>query len=105
MARMPEIAGLTANVKSFAQEKEVDLIGIASIDSYQGAREKMHPCYYMPAAQAVICLALQVPKPIVMQVVNRTTPYPYARFGRDIVNEELDTIANQLSRFFGSTVL
>ena len=99
MVRMAEITSLTANVKAFAREKDVDLVGIASVDCYKGAREKMHPRYYMPDAQAVISLALQVPKAIVMQVVNRTTPYPYRRFGINLINEELDTIANQLSRF------
>lgn len=99
MAKMAEIADLTANVKSFAREKEVDLVGIASVDSYEGAYEMMHPQYYMPDAQAVIVLALQVPKPIVMQVVNRKTTWPYRRFGLDIINDELDTIANKLSRF------
>ena len=99
MAKMTEITNLTADVKSFTREKEVDLVGIASVDSYEEALEEMRPRYYIPDAQAVICLALQVPKPIVKQVVNRTTPYPYARFGIDLINDELDTIANQLSRF------
>lgn len=55
--------------------------------------------FSIPDAQAVICLALQIPKPIVMQVVNGKTPWPYRRFGIVILNDELDTIANQVSRF------
>lgn len=98
MAKMSEIKELTESVKAFAREKDVDLVGIASINSYKEAREKMNPRYYMPDAQAVICLALQIPKSVVAQVVKRTTPYPYLRFGISIVNEELDIIANQVSR-------
>jgi len=99
MKKMAEIADLNADVKAFAREKEVDLVGIASVDSYEGVDETMHPRYWVPDAQAVICLALQVPKPLVMQVVNRKTPWPYYRFGTVILNDELDTIANQVSRF------
>ena len=98
MKKMAEIADLTADVKSFAKERDIDLVGIASVNSYEGADETMHPRYWVPDAQAVICLGLQVPKPLVMQVVNRKTPWPYLRFGIVILNDELDTIANQLSR-------
>ena len=99
MAKMAEINDLTADVKSFAREKEVDLVGIASIDSYEEALEEMRPRYYMPDAQSVIVLGLEVPKPVVMLVAKRITPWPYARFGIDLINQELDTIANKLSRF------
>jgi len=91
--------GLTADVKAFVREKGIDLVGVASVDCYATADDVMHPRYYLPEAQAVICPALQIPTPVVAQVVSRKTPWPYKRFGISVINDELDTIANQVSRF------
>lgn len=99
MARMSDIRTLTQELKRFVDDKGADLFGIAPVSSYEGAEEQMHPRYYIEDAQAVIVLGLQVPKAIVQQVERRTTPYPYQRFARTLLNDELDTMANQVSRF------
>jgi epoxyqueuosine reductase len=99
MAAVAGVRALTNELRQFVESKDVDLFGIAPVSSYDGAGERMHPRYYIPDAQAVIVLGLQVPRPIVEQVKRRTTPYPYQRFARFILNDELDTLANQVSRF------
>lgn len=77
----------------------MDLFGIGAVSSFEGAEERMRPRYYVADAQAVIVLGLQVPQAILEQVERRTTPYPYMRFAKDLINDELDTIANQVARF------
>jgi len=101
VARMSDIRTLTEELKQFCDEKGADVFGIAPVSSYEGAEEQMHPRYYIADAQAVIVLGLQVPKAIVEQVERRTTPYPYQRFAKTLLNDELDMMANQVSRFLG----
>ena len=99
MAGMADIRSLTEEVRRYCEGKDVDLFGVAPVSSFEDAEERMHPAYYIRGAQSVIVLGLQVPKPIVEQVERRTTPYPYMRFAKALINDELDTIANQVSRF------
>jgi len=40
MKKMTEIADLTAEVKAFAMEKEVDLVGIASVAAMKGRMKR-----------------------------------------------------------------
>ena len=99
MAKMSDIRTLTEELRQFVDDRGVDLLGIAPVSSYDGAEEQMHPRYYIADAQSVIVLGLQVPKAIVDQVERRTTPYPYQRFAKTLLNDELDMLANQVSRF------
>ncbi|MBN1152966.1 MAG: hypothetical protein JXA58_07135 [Dehalococcoidia bacterium] len=83
----------------FMESKEVDLWGVAPVTSYNSVVDpKMHPRYWMPDATAVAVLGLQVPNAIVQQVERKTSPYPYLRFARKLLNDELDSLANQLAR-------
>lgn len=90
---------LTEELNRFMQAREVDLWGVAPVSSYDAAAEQVHPRYWMRDATSVIVLALQVPRAILEQVERKTSPYPYLRFAKSLLNDELDTIANQLSRF------
>ena len=99
MATTSDARYLTDELRRFVDSREVDLFGVAPVGSYDGADEQMQPRHWIPDAQAVIVLGLQVPRAIVEQVEKRTTPYPYQRFGRLLLNDELDTLANQVSRF------
>lgn len=91
---------LNDRLARFIEERDVDLWGIAPVSSYEGVvDQQMHPRYWMPDAQGVIVLGLQVPRAVVHQVERRTSPYPYLRFAKDLLNDELDTLANQVSRF------
>jgi ferredoxin len=99
MATTSDARYLTDELRRFVESREVDLFGVAPEGSYGGADEQIPPRHWIPDAQAVIVLGLQVPRAIVEQVEKRTTPYPYQRFGRLLLNDELDTLANQMSRF------
>lgn len=91
---------LTDRLARFLEDKNVDLWGIAPVSSYEGLQhQQMHPGYWMPDALGVIVLGLQVPRAIVDQVERKTSPYPYLRFAKHLLNDELDTLANQVSRF------
>jgi len=90
---------LTEELGRFIETKEADLWGIAPVASYEGAAESMHPRYWISDATCVIVLGLQVPRAILDLVERRTNPYPYLRFARSLLNDELDALANQISRF------
>ena len=99
MAHVADTLSLTDELRRFIESREVDLWGVAPVSSYEGAMERMHPRYWMKDATAVIVLGLQVPKAIVDQVERKTSPYPYLRFAKSLLNDELDMLANQVSRF------
>ena len=100
MSQTADARSLTDELNRFVEERDVDLWGIAPITSYEGVVDpKMHPRYWMPDARTVIVLGLQVPQSVVDQVERKTSPYPYLRFAKKLLNDELDTLANQVSRF------
>jgi len=99
MAQPADTLSLADELNRFIETREVDLWGVAPVSSYEGAMEQMHPRYWMKDATAVIVLGLQVPKAILDQVERKTSPYPYLRFAKSLLNDELDMLANQVSRF------
>lgn len=52
---------LTADVKAAARAAGIDLAGIAPVDRYQHAPPRVHPCAHLPAARAVIAMAIRYP--------------------------------------------
>ena len=91
---------LTDRLARFLEDRNVDLWGIAPVSSYEEVRnQQMHPKYWMPDAMRVIVVGLPVPRAIVDQVERKTSPYPYLRFAKHLLNDELDILANQISRF------
>jgi len=54
---------LTAQaVKEFAKEAGADLVGIGSMDRFEGAPKQMDPRYIFPEAKAIIGLAFRLPR-------------------------------------------
>ncbi|RKY01623.1 (4Fe-4S)-binding protein, partial [Candidatus Poribacteria bacterium] len=54
---------LTADmVKEFARSKGADLVGIASIDRFEGAPPQMDPKQIFPRARSVIVIAVRIPR-------------------------------------------
>ncbi len=50
------------DVKSFAKERGADLVGIASIDRFEGAPKEHHPASIFPDAKSVIVLGFRIPR-------------------------------------------
>lgn len=55
--------GLANDVKKYALDRGVDIVGIASIDRFKNAPyEDGHPEYYLPDAKAVVVIGCAIPK-------------------------------------------
>jgi len=54
-------ASLSREVKEFALQKEVDLVGIASIDRFSEAPPGLRPTDFLPKAKSVIVLGFRLP--------------------------------------------
>jgi len=55
------MAALTArDVKDFALKQGLDLAGVANIERFDGAPERMHPSAIMPSAKSVIVVARRI---------------------------------------------
>jgi epoxyqueuosine reductase len=53
---------LTASLKQHAKRLGADLVGIASIERFEGVPAQMHPLSILPEARAVIMLARGIPR-------------------------------------------
>ena len=53
---------LKEEIKEFAKKLGADLVGIASLDRYEGAPKQMDPRYINPEAKALIVLGLRIPR-------------------------------------------
>lgn len=51
---------LTKDLKKFAKERGADLIGIASMDRFDGAPKEMDPSYIFPEAKSVVVLGFRI---------------------------------------------
>jgi len=49
-------------VKEYAQDCGADLVGIGSMDRFEGAPKQMDPRYVFPEAQTVVGLAFRLPR-------------------------------------------
>jgi len=60
---MAEIA--SSLVKDMTRERGADLVGIASVDRFEGAPPGHHPAELLPGAKSVIVAAIRIPDPVV----------------------------------------
>lgn len=67
---MEPSAELTQQVKDYARECGVDLVGVASIDRFEGAPESFHPTDVMNSTQSVITFA----RKFIMGILDELTP-------------------------------
>ena len=51
--------------KEYAKKSGADIVGIASIDRFEGAPKEMDPRYIFPEAKALIALTYRIPEPAV----------------------------------------
>ena len=49
-------------VKEFAKREGADLVGIASMDRFEGAPKQFDPRYIFPDARALIVLGYRIPR-------------------------------------------
>lgn len=76
-----------AEVKEFALQAGADLVGIGSMDRFEGAPKEMDPRYIFPEAQAIIGLAFRIPRGYLRGVEEGTHFYQYPSLGYAGINE------------------
>ena len=56
------VSQITAQIKSFALTKgKIDLVGIASIDRFDGSPYGYHPTDFLPGCKSVIVIGIRLP--------------------------------------------
>lgn len=79
---------LTAeDVKAYAKECGADLVGIGSMDRFEGAPKQMDPRYIFPDAKALIGLAFRIPRGYLRGIEEGTHFYQYPAMGYSSINE------------------
>ena len=53
---------IAKDVKNYAKKRGADLVGIASVDRFEGAPKDMDPRYIFPEAKAVVVLGFRIPR-------------------------------------------
>ena len=74
-------------VKQFARECGADLVGIGSMDRFEGAPKEMDPRYIFPEAQALIGMAFRIPRGYLRGIEEGTHFYQYPALGYSSINE------------------
>jgi len=78
---------LTESVKRLAKASGADLIGIGSLDRYDGAPKEFDPRYIFPEAKAIIGLGFRIPRGYLRGVEEGTHFYQYPAMGYASINE------------------
>lgn len=80
---------LTAQeVKDYARECGADLVGIGSLDRFEGAPPEMDPRYIFPEAKALIGMAFRIPRGYFRGIEEGTHFYQYPSMGYASINED-----------------
>lgn len=74
-------------VKKFARQCGADLVGIGSMDRFEGAPKEMDPRYLFPDAKAMIGLAFRIPRGYLRGIEEGTNFYQYPSMGYSSINE------------------
>ena len=74
-------------LKAFARKCGADLVGIGSMDRFEGAPPEMDPRFVFPDAQAIIGLAFRIPRGYFRGVEEGTHFYQYPSMGYSSINE------------------
>ena len=92
---------LTAEaVKEFAKEAGADLVGIGSMDRFEGAPKQMDPRYIFPEAESIIGLAFRLPRGFFRGIEEGTYFGLYPSMGYASINQMHAPITlRALSRF------
>ena len=79
---------LTAKkVKEFAKKEGADLVGIASMDRFEGAPKQMDPRYIFPEAKALIVLGFRIPRGAFRGIEEGTHFANYPSMGYAAINQ------------------
>lgn len=76
-----------ADVKEFARNSGADLVGIGSMDRFEGAPPHMDPRYIFPDAKAMVGLAFRIPRGYLRGIEEGTHFYQYPSMGYANINE------------------
>lgn len=68
-------------LKAFAKEAGADLVGIASIDRFEGAPPENHPGAIMPNAKSVVVLGCRIGKGLLLAIGRNWWPYNAYGYG------------------------
>jgi len=74
-------------VKQFARACGADLVGIGSLDRFEGAPPEMDPRFVFPDAKAMIGLAFRIPRGYLRGIEEGTHFYQYPSMGYSSINE------------------
>ena len=74
-------------VKQFARERGADLVGIGSMDRFEGAPKQMDPRYIFPEAEAIIGLAFRLPRGFFRGIEEGTYFALYPSMGYASINQ------------------
>ncbi len=77
----------SADVKQAAKSMGADLVGISSMDRFEGAPPQMDPRYIFPDAKALIGLAFRIPRGYLRGIEEGTHFYQYPSMGYANINE------------------
>ncbi len=80
-------AGLTAEVKQFALDQGADLVGIGSMDRFEGAPAHCDPRYIMPEAKAIVGLGFRIHRGSLRGIEEGTHFGSYPALGYANVND------------------
>ncbi|MBN2311159.1 MAG: (4Fe-4S)-binding protein, partial [Candidatus Hydrogenedentes bacterium] len=78
---------LTEAVKRLARDAGADLVGIGSMDRYEGAPKPFDVRYIFPEATSIIGLAFRIPRGYLRGVEEGTHFYQYPSMGYANINE------------------
>ncbi len=73
-------------VKRFAKERGADLVGVASLDRFEGAPPEMHPASILPEAESVIVLAFRILRGCYRGIEEGTYFAAYPSMGYGLIN-------------------
>ena len=90
----------TADVKKIALESGADLVGIASMDRFEGAPKQMDPRYIFPGAKALIALAFRIPRGVFRGIEEGTYFISYSTMGYAHINAvQIPTTLRKVTNF------
>lgn len=74
-------------VKKYARKCGADLVGIGSMDRFEGASKEMDPRYIFPEAKVIIGLVFRIPRGYLRGIEEGTHFYQYPSMGYSNINE------------------
>lgn len=83
------MSDLTAELRAYAQEKRVDLLGIAPIERFDGVPADHHPSSIFPETKSVIVLGKRVPRGALRGVEEGTQFDLYGQFGNTWLRDRM----------------